>query len=140
MGEPEQAYNFVSREAFLAHVRAGGFLEWVELLPDYFMGTPLPDADHDWLFEIDVRGAAAIRDKFPDALLVFIAPPDKDTLRQRMCQRGDSPEHIERRLQLAEPEMQEASKFDHVIVNDDLNETLQELKDLVVDFAKRFHA
>ncbi|MBV9412545.1 MAG: guanylate kinase, partial [Acidimicrobiia bacterium] len=66
-GERDDAYTFVDKQTFLARRDAGGFLEWVELLPDYFMGTPLPDPPRgkDMLLEIDVRGAQQVRDKYP---------------------------------------------------------------------------
>ncbi|MBV8161296.1 MAG: guanylate kinase, partial [Acidimicrobiia bacterium] len=66
-GEPDDAYTFVDRDTFFARRDAGGFLEWVELLPDYFMGTPLPDPHPgtDLLLEIDVRGAQQVRERYP---------------------------------------------------------------------------
>ncbi len=133
-GEPDDAYTFVDKDAFLTKVSEGGFLEWVELLPDYFMGTPLPDPPpgHDMLLEIDIRGAKQVRERYPDAVLVMVVPPSHDELERRMRRRGDPEELIRARLELGESEEQEGRRLaDHVIVNDDLEQATEELAGIV---------
>ena len=133
-GEPDDAYTFVDRDTFFARRDAGGFLEWVELLPDYFMGTPLPDppADKDMILEIDIRGARQVREKYPDAVVILVLPPSREELERRMRQRGDREEFIRARLELGEAEEAEGRKIaDHVVVNDDLERALEDLAGIV---------
>jgi guanylate kinase len=133
-GEPDDAYRFVDRDTFLANVEAGGFLEWVELLPDYFMGTPTPDPPpgKDMVLEIDIRGAKQVRARYPDAVLIMVLPPSRDELERRMRRRGDSEELIRARLELGEREEEEGRQVaDHVVVNDDLDRATEELAGIV---------
>ncbi len=128
-GEPEDAYNFVSREEFLRNVEDGGFIEWVEFL-DYMQGSPVPSAPEgcDTLFEIDVHGARQILERFPDAVSIFIDAPSREHQRERLAGRGESPERIEQRLQKADEEVKVASDLgSHVIVNDDLERCIEEV-------------
>ena len=120
-------YHFVSREEFLAHRDAGGFLEWFEVHGD-LKGTPKGpvrehlDAGADVLLEIDVQGALEVRRQFPEALLVFVLPPSREEQRRRLVGRGtDSPEAIERRLADAIAEEAEGARFDATVVNDDVD-------------------
>ena len=133
-GEPDDAYTFVDRDTFFARRDEGGFLEWVELLPDYFMGTPLPDppADKDMILEIDIRGARQVRERYPDAVVILVLPPSREELERRMRQRGDREEFIRARLELGEAEEAEGRKIaDHVVVNDDLERALEDLAGIV---------
>ncbi|MEZ5238085.1 MAG: hypothetical protein R2716_03760 [Microthrixaceae bacterium] len=132
-GEDPDAYRFVSREDFEAHVEGGGFIEWVEFL-DYLQGSPLPEVPwgHDVLFEIDVAGGAAIAEMVEDPLLVFIDAPDRATQADRMRARGDSDADIERRLRHAGSEVAAASELPYVtVVNDDLDSAVQQVRDLI---------
>jgi guanylate kinase len=133
-GEPDDAYHFVDRDTFLAKVEAGGFLEWVELLPDYFMGTPNPEPPpgKDMVLEIDIRGAKQVRARYPDAVLIMVLPPSRDELERRMQHRGDSEELIKARLDLGLVEEMEGHQVaDHVVVNDDLDRATEELAGIV---------
>jgi len=133
-GEPDDAYTFVDRDTFFARRDAGGFLEWVELLPDYFMGTPLPDPPpgRDMILEIDIRGAQQVREKYPDAVVILVLPPSRDELERRMRQRGDREEVILARLELGEAEEARGREIaDHVIVNDDLERAVEDLAGIV---------
>jgi guanylate kinase len=133
-GEPDDAYTFVDRDTFFARRDAGGFLEWVELLPDYFMGTPTPEPPpgKDMLLEIDIRGAKQVRERYPDAVLVLVLPPSEDELERRMRRRGDAEDLIRARLDLGKREEEEGRKLaDHVIVNDDLDQATELLADIV---------
>jgi guanylate kinase len=120
-------YHFVSREEFLAHRDAGGFLEWFEVHGD-LKGTPRGpvrehlDAGADVLLEIDVQGALEVRRQFPEALLVFVLPPSREEQRRRLVGRGtDSPDAIERRLADAIAEEAQGERFDATVVNDDVD-------------------
>jgi guanylate kinase len=133
-GEPDDAYTFVDRATFFDRRDAGGFLEWVELLPDYFMGTPLPEPPpgKDMILEIDIRGAQQVREKYPDAVVILVLPPSPDELERRMRNRGDSEDLIRARLELGQAEeAQGRETADHVVVNDDLQRAVEELAGIV---------
>jgi len=133
-GEAEgEDYHFVSRAQFEALRDAGGFLEWFEVFGD-LKGTPREPvlahlaAGDDVVLEIDVHGALAVREVFPDALLVFIAPPSRAEQRRRLLTRaGDSPEDVERRLEGAAAEERLAGAFDAVVVNDDIDTAVEQV-------------
>jgi len=132
-GESPDAYHFVTREQFQDRVRQGGFLEWTEFL-DYLQGSPLPEPPpgRDVLFEIDVRGAANIKELYPDALLVFVDAPDRSVQEARLRGRGDAEERIGQRLAKAEEEVELARELDVAhVVNDDLAHALEELEQLI---------
>ncbi|MGI6032820.1 MAG: guanylate kinase [Coriobacteriales bacterium] len=121
------SYVFMSTEEFERTIKEGGFVEWARVHEHYY-GTPVaPIKEHlekgdDVLLEIDVQGAFQVREKFPDAKLVFIAPPSMEVLEQRLRGRAtDSEEEIARRLVNARGEMEASSRYDEVIVNDDLD-------------------
>jgi guanylate kinase len=137
-GEPEDAYTFVSREAFEARVEAGGFLEWAPFL-DYLQGTPLPEppADQDVVLEIDVQGARQVAERHPDALLLFVDAPSREEQRRRLEQRGDAPDRVAQRLAIADAEATAAEALGmRRIVNDDLATALREVQ-AVIDEARR---
>ena len=131
-------YYFLTRELFDERVRRGEFLEHAEYAGNRY-GTPRSELDRPLkalVLEIEIQGARQIQRTLPGALQVFILPPDLDTLRERLVQRGtDKPEVIERRLARAREELEEAEAaaedFPHTIVNDDLNEAVQELERLL---------
>lgn len=125
-------YFFVDRAEFDRMVRDGEFLEHAVYVGNGY-GTPrkavdkLLDEGHDVMLDIDVQGAMQIREKRPDALMVFLMPPSFEELEKRLVLRGkDSPEVIARRLDTARAECGYAGKFDHVIVNDDLERAVDE--------------
>ncbi|WP_313927765.1 guanylate kinase [Pseudoxanthomonas sp.] len=119
-----QHYHFISADEFKAMIRAGDFFEYAEVHGDW-KGTarqsvePQLDAGKDVLLEIDWQGARQVREKVPEAVSVFILPPSRAALEQRMRNRGqDSEEVIQRRLAAAREEMSHYGEFDYVIVND----------------------
>ena len=119
-----QHYHFISADEFKAMIRAGDFFEYAEVHGDW-KGTarqsvePQLAAGKDVLLEIDWQGARQVREKVPDAVSVFILPPSRAALEQRMRSRGqDSEEVIQRRLAAAREEMSHYDEFDYVIVND----------------------
>lgn len=129
-GEPDDAYTFVDRSAFQVHAAAGGFLEWDEHF-DHLYGTPIPDAgsaSSDLLLEIDVNGAAAIKERHPDALVIYVAAPSSEAQSARLHGRGDPPEVVARRLARAGFEDKRGRQIaDAVVVNDDLEQAVAEV-------------
>ena len=126
-------YHFISADEFKAMIRAGDFFEYAEVHGDW-KGTarqsvePQLDAGKDVLLEIDWQGARQVREKVPDAVSVFILPPSRDALEQRMRNRGqDSEEVIQRRLAAAREEMSHYDEFDYVIVNDVFDEAVAQM-------------
>jgi guanylate kinase len=127
-------YRFLSREEFDRRVEAGEFLEWAEYAGNRY-GTLKSELERDadpLVLEIEVQGARQVRERLPEAVSVFIAPPSEEALRTRLVGRGsDAPEQIEQRLAVARDEMAAREEFDHVVVNDDLEAAVQELERLV---------
>ena len=115
------------RDGFEALRDADGFLEWFEVYGE-LKGTPRrPVEEHlaagdDVLLEIDVQGALAVKERFPEAVLVFVKPPSPDELRRRLLSRPSAAtEDIEARLAGAAAEEAQADRFDAVVVNDDVD-------------------
>jgi len=127
-------YWFVDRAEFERLRDAGGFLEWFEVYDD-LKGTPKAPIDEhvaagdDVLLELDVQGARAVRSEYPDAVLVFVKPPSRADQRERLFARDPDadPDALERRLDQAEAEEREASDFDAIVVNDDLDRAIAEV-------------
>ena len=131
--EAPDAYHFVTRSEFLAHVEDDGFVEWVEFL-DYLQGTPVPDPPdgHVVILEIDVQGAAQIKAINPDAHLVFVDTPSIDEQERRLRERGDHDHRVAMRLEKAVQERKMAAELGCIIViNDDLDRTVAELASLI---------
>jgi guanylate kinase len=132
-GEAPDAYRFVSRDEFLRHRDAGGFLEWAEFLGNLY-GTPWPDAPDglDVLLEIDVQGAGQVLARYPDALLVFIDAPSREAQAERLRGRGDPEEQIRERLAASDAERRAGLALGaRLLVNDDLGQTVADLAALV---------
>ncbi len=132
-GEPDDAYRFVSRDAFEHHMAVGGFLEWTEFLGNYY-GTPNPDATSgsDVVLEIEVDGAQQVKALRPDAILIFVLPPSRAEQERRLRGRGDADQKVAERLRKAEDEEPVGmSLADHVVVNDDLERTIDEMLEII---------
>lgn len=128
-GEREDAYVFTSRDAFVSHRDAGGFLEWTEFLGNFY-GTPqpAPDARQDLVLEIEVDGARQVKSSHPESVLIFVLPPSRDEQRRRLIGRGDPDEKVQARLRKAEEEEPIGRALaDHVVVNDDLSRTVDDM-------------
>ena len=126
-------YLYLDRAEFERLRDAGGFLEWFDVYDD-LKGTPrAPVEEHlaagdDVLLEVDVQGALAVKDAFPDAVMVFVKAPSREEQRRRLLERGqDDPEAIERRLAQAGEEEALADRFDAVVVNDDADRAAGEV-------------
>ena len=131
-------YFFVSKEEFKAMIAAREFLEHAEVFGNYY-GTArrfLREAEargNDLLLDIDVQGAEQIKQKIPNAVSIFILPPDREKLEWRLRSRGlDSEEVIRRRLDTARREIENYSKYDYILVNNLLEQSADELKDIVL--------
>ena len=128
-GEPVDAYVFTTPARFEQRIRAGGFLEWTEFLGNYY-GTPTPDAaaDRDVVLEIEVDGAQQVKRIHPDALLIFVLPPSRAEQERRLRGRGDPDHKVLARLRKAEEEEPVGRLLaDEIVVNDDLDETVDRL-------------
>ncbi len=124
-------YHFLAPEEFERRVQAGDFVEHADYAGRRY-GTLRSELDGrvragvPVVLEIEVQGARQVRAAAPEALQVFIAPPSLDALRTRLIGRGaDGAEEVERRLRVAEQELQAQSEFAHVVVNDRLDEALE---------------
>jgi guanylate kinase len=127
------AYVFVDRPTFEEKVAAGGFLEWNEVYGQLY-GTPSPEppAGSDVLLEIDVQGAADVKAQRPDSVVVLVLPPSTAAQEERLRRRGDREESIETRLaKAAEEERAGRALADHVVVNDDLSQAVDEVVGIV---------
>lgn len=126
-------YYFMSREQFQKLAQDDELLEWAEYSGNLY-GTPRKSVeDHvaegkQVILEIDVQGGFQIREKIPEAHLVFIEPPSLEELKRRLVNRGtEDAQTIERRLAAAEMEMSRKDEYDFVLVNDDLDVAAQQL-------------
>ena len=131
-------YLFVDDAEFDALIETGGLLEWALVHGQHRYGTPARPvhaavaAGRHVILEIDLQGARQVREHLPDARFVFIAPPTSGALRQRLLARGTETEaQMARRLTTAEVELAAAGEFEHIVVNDDLGETVASLVDLL---------
>lgn len=131
-------YYFTNHDEFKALIEQGHFLEWAEVFGNYY-GTSLPMIEKsleqgiDVFLDIDWQGARQIREKLPNVKSIFILPPSKAELEKRLIGRGqDSAEVIASRMEKAVSEMSHYDEFDYVIVNDDFQTALGELKSILV--------
>lgn len=126
-------YFFLTDEEFDDLIAHDGFLEWANVHTARY-GTPKAsvlehlEQGEAVLLEIDVQGGLQVRSAMPEAKLVFIAPPSTEELRRRLVARGTEPiDVIDARMKVAEVEMREKMKYDFVLVNDNLNQTVDKL-------------
>ncbi|MCK5137273.1 MAG: guanylate kinase [Bacteroidales bacterium] len=135
-------YHFISSDLFREKIDNNGFIEWEEVYPGQFYGTPKSEVDRIWnsgqhaLFDIDVVGGVNLKKEYGEkALSVFVKPPSLQELEQRLLSRGtDDSEALKKRLGKAEYEMQFSSQFDHILVNDSLEKALTVAESLVRNF------
>lgn len=130
-------YHFTNVDAFNAMVQAGAFLEHAQVF-DNFYGTAQANIEQrlaagvDVILEIDWQGARQVRQQFPDSLGVFILPPSRQALEDRLRGRGqDDDDVIARRMRDAVSEMSHFAEFDFVVINDDFDIALQDLKAII---------
>ena len=128
-GESAMAYVFVTPEQFKERIAADGFLEWTEFLGNLY-GTPLPEppAGSDVVLEIEVDGAHQVKKLQHDAILIFVLPPTRTEQERRLRERGDRDDKVHERLHKAEAEEPVGLQLaDHVVVNDNLDDTIDEM-------------
>jgi guanylate kinase len=130
-------YYFVSRPEFEKMIEEDEFLEYAEVFGNYY-GTArrfLRAAEkygRDLLLDIDVQGAKQIQDKVPDATSIFILPPDRRTLEERLRKRSeDSDDVIQRRLNTATREIENYKRYNYILVNDQLEDSIKALRAIV---------
>ena len=130
-------YFFISEDAFDAMLGADELLEWAPFV-DHRSGTPRAFVEQalaegrDVILEIDVKGAEQVRAKVPDAVLIFLAPPSMAELESRLRGRGtEDDERIARRLETAAWEITQQDRFDHVVVNDDVERAAEEVAAII---------
>lgn len=133
-------YHFLSVEEFNRRVEHGDLVEWEEIYGNYY-GTLKsevtrlldPDGTARIIFDVDVKGALAIRRAFPDdAILIFIAPPSVEEMQRRLLSRQtESPESIQRRIDRATMELGMRDQFDVTVVNDDVDRAVGEIEALL---------
>ena len=126
-------YYFISDEKFKDMIDKKEFLEWAQFAGNYY-GTPLSTVNEKIekgfivLLEIEVEGAKQIKEKFPEALSIFLLPPSKEELEKRIRNRGtENEEVIDRRLSRADYEIASSDEFDFVLTNHDVDETVKEV-------------
>ena len=131
-------YFFITREEFEEMARKGEFLEHADVFGNYY-GTArrfLQEAERDeqdLLLDIDVQGAEQIKGKLPEAISIFILPPDRKTLEQRLRHRSlDAENVIQRRLVTASREIENYEKYDYILINDRLEESTAALKAILL--------
>ena len=130
-------YFFIDLATFEEMIASGEFLEWA-CVHGNFYGTSRRQlaektaAGIDIILEVDVQGAASVRQLLMDSVSVFILPPSFEVLRQRLCARGtDTPESLELRLRNAPKELRQYSSFDYVIINDEVERAVGQLASII---------
>jgi guanylate kinase len=131
-------YFFLTREEFRKKQESGELVEWEEVFLNYYgtlkseIDKALAQGEH-MLFDVDVKGALSIKAAYPeDAILIFIRPPSLEELERRLSARKtEDAETIARRLARAEMELTEGKRFDHTVVNDDLERATDEVCSLI---------
>ncbi len=132
-------YFFKTEEEFQKMIEEGAFLEYMRVFNTHYYGTPKSfveqelDEGRSVILEIDVQGAMRVKAAYPDAVLIFIAPPSMSELKSRLIHRGtESSEAIERRFETAYHEMELVNRYDYVVVNDILDLAIARTEDIIV--------
>lgn len=130
-------YHFISKEQFLEEIQKDNVLEYNEYVGNFY-GTPKDvvfekiNAGIDVVLEIEVNGAKMIKEKVPNCVSIFIAPPSYEALKERLIGRNtEPPEVIEKRLMKAEDEISSANLYDYVVINDDVDEASNEVISII---------
>ncbi|MDH5720328.1 MAG: guanylate kinase [Spirochaetia bacterium] len=134
-------YHFISKEEFKKKIAAGEFLEWALVLDNYY-GTFKSEIDKIFsrkkhaILDLDIQGALKVKEENSEVVLIFVMPPNMNELKKRLQERRtDSEAEIEKRLKLAEKEMEARQKYDYILVNKNLNETVEELDSIISECA-----
>ncbi|MBS1594019.1 MAG: guanylate kinase [Bacteroidetes bacterium] len=141
-------YYFVTHNEFQQRVQKGDLVEHEEVYPGQHYGTLRSEIERIWsqrriaLFDMDVKGAENIKKAYGnDALVIFIAPPDKETLARRLENRNtESKDSLKKRIRKAEQELSYRDKADKVVVNDDFDIAFMNVKNVITNFLKKAEA
>ncbi|AXF57866.1 guanylate kinase [Salicibibacter kimchii] len=130
-------YFFKSEAAFKEMIANDELLEWAKYVNNYY-GTPLKYVNDtvrtgaDIILEIEVQGAAKVRDRYPEGVFIFLAPPDLSELRKRIEERGtENSELIEERMTVAQAEIEMMAQYDYVVENDDVAKAVRRIRSIV---------
>lgn len=130
-------YRFLSSAAFQELIDVGAFLEWAEVFGHRYgtLSEPITrqiEQGRNVILEIDVQGAARVRESLPDAVLIFLAPPSDQELERRLrARRTESEPELQRRLVAAREEMNQRWWFDYVVVNDQVERAAAEVAAII---------
>jgi guanylate kinase len=130
-------YFFLTEDAFKKKIEAGDFVEW-EKFYDYYYGTLKEQIDANirgglnTVFEVDVKGALSIKNAYDNSVLIFIAPPSIEALKERLVKRNtETDEDLKKRIERAEMELSYKDKFDYIVSNVDLEKAKSEVKSII---------
>ena len=131
-------YNFISKEEFEENIKNNKYLEYAKVHSDKYYGTPVDwvekmlDEGNDVILEIDIEGARQIKEKYPEAVFIFIMPPSMSILKQRLVSRNtETKEQVVERFKTAYKEINEVSKYNYVIVNNDIDTALNKMNAII---------
>ncbi len=138
--KPGKDYYFLSVDEFKAKIHAQEFLEWATVHGQYYGTSRLMIEDLLGkglypLLAIDVQGAAAIKNKMPDSVLIFLAPPSMESLKVRLEKRKEAKEDMAKRLADSRDEILAAGNYDYIVVNDDLDKAVSQI-DMIISAEK----
>ena len=135
---PGKTYFFVSKEEFEERINEGVFLEYAIYNGNYY-GTPRDKINeklregYDVILEIEIQGALKVKELVPDAIFVFILPPSMNELKRRLISRGtDSMDKILGRFKTAYKEINEVTKYNYVVINDDIDIAVDKVKSILL--------
>ncbi|MBQ4522400.1 MAG: guanylate kinase [Lachnospiraceae bacterium] len=131
-------YYFKTVDEFRSLIDYNGFIEWAQYVDNYY-GTPRKfvekemEAGKDVILEIEVQGALAVKEQYPNAVLLFIAPPSAEELKNRLVGRGtEDSATIQKRLSRAVEESESMNNYEYIVINDDLEECVQDVHSIIV--------
>lgn len=132
------SYNFISTEEFEQKIKDNKYLEYAIVHSNKYYGTPIEHIDEllskgkNIILEIDIEGARKVNEKRPDAVFIFIMPPSMEILKKRLIGRKtETKEQVVERFKTAYKEINEVSKYNYVIVNDDIEESLLKMNSII---------
>lgn len=133
-----QDYHFVSADTFKRMIAEKDFIEWAIVHGNYY-GTSKSDLNEslnngaDIILDIDSQGATQIKKRFTNGVFIYILPPSFEELKQRLTiRKGDSPDEIRRRLDMANEEAKDYNMYEYLIINDDFEHALERLKAIII--------
>ena len=137
-------YRFIDETRFRAFIREEAFLEWADV-HGHLYGTLCSDVEHecsagyDIVLEIDVQGAMQVRNKCTRCILIFLSPPSLEALEQRLRLRGtESEENVRIRLRNANDEMNLASGYDYLVINDSVEDAVHRIREIILSERNRY--